>query len=462
MRRPGREEGLALTILAVVVLGLAIEGAVGDVGRPKPVVVEGARFEERALFCPPGLIDGKSFAVSGSTTDRPVSLGLEPARPDRVELDAGRIFVQELPGRAPTDVVGYGAQVRAGALIRSQDPVVGEAAARCSDRASLHWFFAAGASTLGVDQRLLIYNPFPDEAVVRVSFLTEAGVETKGNLADVPVPSKSTTEVRINEFIRLERTLGVRIDTKRGRVVAWRLLYDNPDGGPQGVQMSLGAAAPSETWFFPDGAVGEGVEERIALMNPTEEEATVTISLHGSGGEIVQPEELVAIEVPPGTARQVVLNDMLSDKEKEVGGVSAIVQTTNGVRIVAERSVRYNSTSISGSSAEIGASVTSSSWFLPAATLNPSTDTVVVMNPGSAPATIDLELMFEGKAPVAPGPLQGRELEPGGRLKIGIGEWTQLETALVRLTSTAPVVAERFSYSDVPDDVGAVIGFPLE
>lgn len=461
MRRLGKEQGLGLTILAIVMLGAGIEIAVGDVAPAAPPIVEGPRFQERALFCPPGLIDGKSFAISSSTGDA-VSLGLEPARPDRVELEPGRIFVQQLPGRAPTDVVGYGAQVRAGALIRSQAPVVGEAASRCSDRASSHWYFAAGASTLGVDQRLLIYNPFPDEAVVRVSFVTEAGVETKGNLADVPVPSKSTTQIKVNEFIRLERTLATRIDTKRGRVVAWRLLYDDPDGGPHGVQMSLGAAAPSETWFFPDGAVGEGADERISIMNPTEEEATVTISLHGSGGEIVQPEELVAVEVPPGTARQVVLNDMLSRAEQEIGGVSAIVQSTNGVRIVAERSIRYNSASVSGSAAEIGAPVTSTSWFLPAATLNPSTDTVVVMNPGSAPAAIDLELLFEGKAPLSPNALQGRELEPGGRLKIGIGEWTQLQTALVRLTSTAPVVAERFSFSNVPDDVGAVIGFPLE
>ena len=461
MRRTGRETVLAITIVAVVALGLLIEIAVGDAERARPATVAGPRFQERALFCPPGPKDGKSFAVSAATSGD-VSLGLEPARPDRVELPPDRIFIQELPGRAPTDVVGYGAPVRAGALVRSTDPVVGEAAARCADRASSHWYFAAGASTLGVDQRLLIYNPFPDEAVVRVSFLTESGVETKGNLADVPVPSKRTTEIRINEFIRLERTLAVRIDTKRGRVTAWRLLYDNPDGGPTGVQMSLGAAAPAETWFFPDGAVGEGVDERIGMMNPTDEEATVTISLHGAGGKIVQPEELVAVVLPAGTARQIVLNDVLGNAEKKIGGVSAIVQSTNGVKIVAERSIRYKTTDISGSAAEIGATAPAVSWFLPAATLNPSTDTVVVMNPGGATATIDLELLFENKAPVSPADLQGRTLEPGGRLKIGIGEWTQLETAFVRLTSTAPVVAERFSYSEVPDDIGSIIGFPLE
>lgn len=461
MRRLGREAGLALSILAVIASGLMIEVAMRHVGEAPPDLVSGPRFEERALFCPPGISQGKSFAVSAAL-EGDVSLGLEPARPDRVELEAGRIFIQQLPGRAPTDVVGYGAAVRAGALVRSKVPVVGEAAARCSDRASAHWFFAAGASTLGVDQRLLIYNPFPDEAVVRISFLTEAGMETKGNLADVPVPSKSSTEIRVNEFIRLERTLAVRIDAKRGRVAAWRVLYDDPDGGPTGVQMSLGAAASSETWFFPDGSVGEGVDERIAIMNPSEAEAMVTISLHGAGGEIVQPEDLVAIELLPGTARQIALSGVLNKAQRAVGGVSAVVQSTNGVGIVAERSIRYNSAEVSGSSAEMGAPRASVSWLLPAATLNPSTDTVVVMNPGAAPATIDLELMFEDRPSISPSALQGRALEPGGRVKIGVGEWTHTEAALIRLTSTAPVVAERFSYSDVPDDVGSVIGFPLE
>jgi len=184
--------------------------------------------------------------------------------------------------------------------------------------------------------------------------------------------------------------------------------------------------------------------------------------LHGSGGEIVQPEELVAIELPPGTARQISLTDVLSKGEQKVGGVSAIVQSTNGVQIVAERSMRFNTAEVSGSSAEMGAPRAAGSWLLPAATLNPSTDSVVVMNPGAAPATIDLELLFEDGPSLRPADLQGRTLDPGGRLKIGVGEWTQLEAALVRLTSTEPVVAERFSYSEVPDDVGSVIGFPLE
>ena len=228
-----REQGLGASIVFIVVLGLGFELLTDEVGDPGPPAVEGSRFAERALFCPPAAPGVKSFAVAGSFGET-VSLGLEPALTDRISLDGDELFVQELPGESVSDVVGYGGPIRSSALIRTSEPTTGEAAARCSDRASAHWYFAAGASTLGVDERLLVYNPFPDEAVVKVTFMTPQGEDAKGNLAKVPVSAKSFTIIRVNDFIRLERSLGVRIDAKRGRVVAWRMMYDTPDDGPSG------------------------------------------------------------------------------------------------------------------------------------------------------------------------------------------------------------------------------------
>ena len=458
---PGRELRLGITIVLILVAGFAIELFASEVAAPAARPLPGVRFVERAHFCPPAIDGVRSFTVSSAVDSEAVSLGLEPARPDRVELAADQLFVQELPGKAAADVVGYGAPVRAGALLRARSPVVGEGAARCSDRSSSHWFFAAGASTLGVDERLLIYNPFPDEAVVRVTFLTPHGEERKGNLADVAVPSKSSTIVRVNDFIRLERALGVRIDTKRGRVVAWRMMFDRPEEGPHGAQLSLGASATSDTWYFPEGAVTPSIEERISLINPGQEEATVTISLT-SGEEMIQPPRLVAITVAPGTARSVTLNDELRGAQKDLGGVSAIVQSTNGAGIVAERSMRYGTPPVLGSASEIGAPRAAPGWWLPPASLNPKTDTIVVMNPGAAEATVDLEILYAEGASKAPAELQERAIPPGGRVKISISEWTALETTIVRLRASSPVVAERLAFSDVPQDVGAILGYPLE
>lgn len=455
-----REQALGASIVVVVSLGLGIEVLAGEVSDPGPPLVEGPRFSERALFCPPAPPGIKSFVVAGPTSDE-VSLGLEPARADRVALGSDQIFVQEIPAESVSDVVGYDGPIRASALVRTKEPVTGEAAARCSDSASAKWFFASGASTLGADERLLIYNPFPDEAVVKVTFMTPLGEDAKGGLAKVPVSAKSFTVVRVNDFIQLERSLGVRIDAKRGRVVAWRFMYDTPDEGPSGAQLSLGAATTSDTWFFPEGSVGDDTNEKISLVNPGDEEASVTVSL-ASGDEIIQPEGLVEMSLPPGESRLVDISEGLSTRERELGGVSAIVQSTNGVGIVAERSIRYDTGLITGSASELGATRTAESWWLPPATLRPSTDIVVTMNPGSVPATVDFEIVFERGEPLRPRALQGRELPPGGRLKIGIGQWTRLQTAMVRVIASSPVVAERLSYSEVPNEVGAIMGFPLD
>lgn len=453
-----REAGIGATILFVIVLGLALDAFAPEASPATNEAATGPRFVERALFCPGPLEEVRSFAIAATRGGDRVSLGLEPARPDRVELGADRLFTQELPGSAATDVVGYGTSVVAGSLMRSSGPVEGEGSARCSERASSHWFFAAGSSTLGVDEHLLIYNPFPDEAVVRVTFMTSGGEDRKGGLADVPVPAKSSTVIRVNEFIRLERSLGVRIDTKRGRVVAWKLLFDKPEGGPSGSQLSLGAPATSDTWFFPEGLVGPAAEERIGLINPSREEASVTVSL-SSGGELIQPPELVEIALPPGSSRALNLAEILTGRQKELGGVSAVVQSTNGVGVVAERSLRYSGR-FSGSTSETGAPRPAQTWLLPVASLRPEGDSVVVMNPGSAVASIGLSLIFEDRGLLEPASIQDRELPPGGRLRIGILPWTEGRTVMVRVTSSQPVVAERVSYSD--SDAASVIGFPLQ
>ena len=456
-----RDIMLAVSIVVLVAIGMVLEVASSEVATPAPTRVGGPRFVERALFCAAGTTDIRSFAVASTAGADAASLGIEPERPERVPLQSDRIFVQELANDSPTDVVGYGAPVRAGVVMRAHDPVVGEAASKCSDRSSPRWFFAAGASTLGVDERLVIYNPFPEEAVARVTFLTTVGEDRKGNLADVQVPSKSVAIIKVNEFIRLERTLGVRIDTRRGRVVAWRVLFDRPEDAPTGVHLSLGTATTSDTWFFPEGWALPGITERIFLMNPNREEATVTISVV-AGETTVQPPELVEIAVPPGTTQSVTLGSVLKGRQAELGGISVVVQSTNGVGIVAERWIRYDTSSLSGSSAEIGAPSPALRWLLPTATLNPATDAIIVMNPGSTAARVSMELLYEDRGSASPADLQDREVAPGARLRIGIGSWTQGRTVAVRVASTAPVVAERASYSDVLQDVAAVMGFRLE
>lgn len=460
MRDHLKEWGLAGAAAIIVLIGAVIDVAAGDVAAPPPEVPAGHRFVERAVFCPPSLPDTKTILVASATSESPVTVGVQPTRPEQLDLAAGKVLVQPLADKRAADVVGFGGAVAAGALVRTKEPLVGEGSTQCSPRAATRWYFGAGASTLGADQRMLIYNPFPDEAVVRVMFLTSGGENRKPALSDLPVPANSATLVRVNEAIRLQRSLAAVVEAERGRVVAWRLMFDDAADGPSGVQMSLGVNRSYATWYFPDGGVGAGMQEHVGIANPSTEEALVTVSIV-TADKVVQPDSLVEVAIPPRSSRTFPLGAAMSRNQRDLGGASVIVQSTNGVGIVVERAMRYDTGSISGAAAELGAPRLARRWLLTPATLNPSTDTVVVMNPGAAEAKVSLTL-FGPDGALSPKALTDRTLGPGGRLKLGLGPWTAGEAVVVVLTSSEPVAAERFSYSAIPQDVGASMGMVLE
>lgn len=461
MRQHLREWGLAGAVGVIVVIGLLVEAIAGEVSRPPAVPPPGPRFVERAVFCPPSLPDTKSILTAASPGDKPISVGVEPSLPDRLELRPQRVLVQQLPPEQGAEMVGFGAPVAGGALLRARAPVVGEGSSQCAPRAAARWHFAAGASVLGTDARLLVYNPFPDEAVVRVTFLTAGAEIRKAALDDVAVPAHSATFIRVNQYVRLQRVLAATVATERGRVVAWKVLFDNPKDGPRGVQMSLGVPQPETTWYFPEGAITPGVDERLAIANPNPaEEAVVTVTL-STGEQVMQPEELVGITLPPLSARVIPLEFSVPKNQRDLGGLSAIVQSTNDIGIVAERTIRYSVGSAQGSTSEIGVSQTSETWLAPTATLSPSTDVLVLMNPGGDDAVIDVTLLRRNGRPLSPGDLSGRRLASGGRLEINLARWTASEAVAALVTASAPVVVERVSYSAIPDDVGSVMGIPL-
>jgi len=460
MRTYLREWGLAGAVAAIVLIGLLIEGVAGEVAATERRPPSGDRFVERGVFCPPSLPNTKTFLTASTVGKESVPVGIEPTRPEPIELDPRRLFVQELPDSGPADVTGFGSPVFAGVVLRTEKPQEGEAASRCSPRAASTWHFAAGASTLGADERLLIYNPFPDEAVVRVAFLTSGAEIRKASLDDVAVPARSAAFVRVNRYVQLQRVLAATVEAERGRVVAWKVLFDRPEKAPRGTQMALGVSRSAPTWYFPEGQIGPGADTRIVIANPNPDvEATVTVSVV-TGEEIVQPPDLVEMPIPALSARLIRLESTLARRQRELGGVSVVVQSTNGTGIIAERTVRY-SDPVNGSTAEIGSPVAGERWFVPPGTLDPSTDTVVVMNPGEGEVTLDLEILRAGRAPLAPDDLQGRTLASGDRLKIGVVEWTRGQTAAVLVDSSGPVVVERFSYSSIRDDAGSVMGVPL-
>ena len=450
----GREGALTSFVLVTLALGVGVDLITDDVAIPAAAEAE-PLFDARSVYCPgpPRFGESSSQVAIGSPGDTDVLVGMGD---DTVDLAAERTMVRE--NNASTSLIGYGGEVVGAALPEFTGKVAGRGAARCSKVASSRWYFAEGSSALGAEERIVIYNPFPDEAVVGINLFTPDGPEGNANLAEgQAVPAGETLVVEINEFIRQERFVGASVVANRGRVIAWRALQVNSEDRPEGVQFSLGATAPATEWYFPEGGLGKGVDERVSLLNPTDEEAVATVSLV-TGEETLQPPKLVEVLVPPQTLQPLALREYVGGSDSDLGGAGVVIRTSSGA-VVAERSVYYETSDLTGVASEVGAARIATGWYLGPAVSAPETDSVILLNPSAEPARVSLSLRSSAGAPLRPAELQDVALKEGTRRKIPLGEWTRGRTLAVLVESDVGIVAERFGSRG--DDVASLMGLPL-
>ena len=450
----GREGALTAFVVVAMAAGIGVDLVTDDVMITASAETE-PLFDARSVYCPAPPRSGESsaqFAI-GSPGNDEVLVGVGE---DNIELPAERSVVRQSAGS--TALIGYGGEVVGAALPRFSGKVSGLGAARCSKVASTRWYFAEGSSALGAEERIVVYNPFPDEAVVGINLFTPDGPEGNANLAEgQAVPAGETLVVEINEFIRQERFVGASVVANRGRVIAWRALQVSSEDRPEGVQFSLGATAPASEWYFPEGGLGGGLDERVSLLNPTDREAVATVSIV-TGEETLQPPKLVEVLVPPLTLQPLALREYVGGADSDLGGAGVVVRTSSGA-VVAERTVYYETTDLTGVASEVGAARTAAKWYLAPAVTAPETDSVILLNPGAEATQVSLTLRSSEGAPLRPAPLQDITLKAGTRRKIPLGEWTRGRSMAVIVEGVGPLVAERFGSKG--SDVASLMGLPV-
>jgi hypothetical protein len=456
--RRGRDALVLVAFLALLAGGLVTD-ALGDGVTPRSEVGRDApAFIERGEYCPPGLRTAlaESKVVAASPKGDPVPVGLQPALPQPLELRAGDLLVRKRTSSTGVDVVGYGAPVIAGAVAQYRKPVRGATAVRCAPDAAATWYFAEGSSEIGYDERIVLYNPFPAEAVARVTLFTPKGAQSKANLGEIAVHESSATVVALNDFVLRQPVLGASVEVARGRVVAWRvLLVDDRDA--ESVSASLGVDRPAQTWFLPNGEIDGATRQRISILNPTSEEAIVGVSLVTRKG-VVQPPKLVDFVVRPRTVKALVLTDYLKESDRDLGAVSVIVRSNNEVPVVVEQTLTFSGGDLEGSASEVGAPAPGLHWAIAPPSTRPTTESLTIFNPGTQTAVASVTLVRAGGRPKRPADLQDVRLEPGGRTKLPIGQFTEGVAMMAFVDATAPVVADRFAYSSADGDVAAVGG----
>ncbi len=419
------------------------------------VVVANAAAEpvEAVVTVYPGTLDTDPEAAAVAER-APVSERVEVGGADRVEVPL--TTVTQAPFAAALVEVG-GGDVVVEHAVRGPD---GFDVAPCAAGASSTWYFAAGSTRRDARELLVLFNPFPDDAVVDLTFATPEGIRAPQPYDQLVVAGGRVVALDISGVVARHDQVSTSIVARTGRLVADRIQVFDGSLSPRGLALTLGAPEPGGLWFFPDGPAGEGVTETYVVYNPGEEPAEVDLEIQLDEPATFGEVEPIALSVPPQSYSVVVL----SDEERMPDGVAhaVTVRVQNGVGVVAERLLTATDPAeLRGVSATMGAPLAATAWVLAAGSANDAvTEVLSVQNPSSGTiARIDV-VALEGERTSVEG-LRDLEVPPSGRLALDLGDSIRRGTLTVLVTSTTAVVVERGLYIVGERGGAQTIGVPL-
>lgn len=393
------------------------------------------------------------------------------------EARNGTITVVPVEGEAKTVPLQVGARTRARVLLRDVvaapyaaalveldggDVVVdqdvsgplGISTAPCASSASDRWYLAEGSTAREDSMRLAIYNPFPEDAIVDLSFATDQGRAVPSAFTGLVVKGGRLQVVKVEDHVRRRNNVAVTAVARSGRIVVDRLQLRG--GAVKGISLALAAPRPETTWTFPEGLVSDGLAERFHVYNPTGKEAQVSLELRLAEGT-AEPFDLT---VPPRERVTIVA----SEEERVPRGVghAATVLSLNGVPVVAERSIAATAPAErTGISDALGIPSAAERWVLAAGSATATLDEwVVVVNPGPKDAVLSVRGLASGQFQAIEG-LQGVALAAGRRTAIRLTDHAARADLSLLVTSSAPVVVERGVYAVGTPGIALSSGIPL-
>jgi hypothetical protein len=332
---------------------------------------------------------------------------------------------------------------------------LGESATQCASSASDHWYFAEGATTKDAGETLFLFNPFPEDAIVDLTFSTEDGRSAPQGLQGLAVRGRGLVGVNVGDFVHRRQAVSSEVATRVGRIVVSRLQTFDGTAGRKGQSLALGAPARSRTWYFPEGIVSGGITERYQLYNPADREVRAELNLSLEQGAA----EPIDVTVP-AQARITVTANNEQRIPRQVA--HAVTVTSEDPGLVAERAIDAASPAPrAGFNSIVGAPALYDRWLFAVGEADEVWDEwVVVQNPGSRAITFSITALAGGQRVGIDG-LQDLEVAPGQRRAVRLGEHIKRADLPVVVDATGPVAVERDLYRAKGLALMMAIGTPL-
>jgi hypothetical protein len=264
---------------------------------------DGGRADETILVGNVSTTEVKAtITVMPGGDGKPVSREISVAPGDEEQVKVASILATPEPG-VVVEVVG-GRAVVSHSIEHDGDFAVEP----CSRTTSTSWYFAAGTTVKGSQHFLVLFNPFGDDAIADVRFLTDTGVQQPDDVQGLVIPRRSRVSIAVHDLVPRQERVAAEVHLRAGRVVAERdQIFDGtpPDTGPtrQGIALSLGATSPAREWVIPAGSSANGATNTVAVANYSVLDTEAEVAVLLPDGQTANPQ---SVQIP---SRQVVSVD---------------------------------------------------------------------------------------------------------------------------------------------------------
>ena len=305
------------------------------------------------------------------------------------------------------------------------------------------WYMAEGCTTGGFENWILVQNPNPNSVRINISLDTDQGQVVPPVMQDLIMPAHTRASWNLANF-HVSDAVAARVTSTGGPVVAERAMY-----GPERVwgTTSIGAGAPSASWFLAEGCTGEGFSTWILLQNPLDAAQEYDVDfLVPAQGEVQGP----LGTIPAHTRMTFNVADYVQDWE-----VSTRVTSSGG--LVAERSMFGEG----WATTSIGAHWPSSLWYFAEGCTQDGMETwVLVENPWDVAAEFTITLDTD-QGLVSPGALKGVAIGPKSRASFRLNDFVTTYDVSARVYANRQVVCERAMYGPDRGWATCSTGYPL-
>ncbi|MFH1148889.1 MAG: DUF5719 family protein, partial [Actinomycetota bacterium] len=290
------------------------------------------------------------------------------------------------------------------------------------------WYLAEGTTDWGFYCLIIMENPNDEEVTVQVTYMTPQGPVIRPEITLAPT---SVTYLDPSEDLGAEE-FSTKVECLEGKTIAVQrtMLWAASGQMPEG-HTSIGVTAPAKTWYLPEGSSKWGFECWLLIQNPSSTDAScdITYMIEGAG--------------PATFTETISANSRCTFSMFDyIGAQDASIRVQANVPVIPERAMYRNGRREGHDS--IGTTTPSTDYYLAEGTTDWGFTTyVLVQNPNSTPANVDITYMTDT------GPVSGGSfaMDANSRKTICVNDWVVADLS-TRVHSNKPIIAERAMYWD--------------